>query len=91
METLINCLNGRIIVAKERIIKLQGRSKEINQKSEQKTKVYKTCRIGGEEGVLHDEPEFLKETIESMEEVVTEEIVAKNLKKNQSSKSGVPK
>lgn len=52
-----------------RITTLQGRSKEINQKSEQKNKtkqkkrVYKAWRTG-QVDVPHGKPEFLKEIIE---------------------------
>jgi len=43
LEILMDCLNNRLIVVKKGISKVEGRSKEVNQKSGQR--VYKTCRV----------------------------------------------
>ena len=69
---------------------MEGRSKEVNQKSGQR--VYKTCRVDWE-GFSTRVPKRHKR--ESMEEEIFEETMANNfselLIKHQSSKSGSPK
>lgn len=68
-ETLTNCLNGRVIVAKELSDCKVDPKKLIRNQSKKNQKVYKAWRIG-QEGVQHGEPEFLKEIIESVQEIV---------------------